>query len=701
MNRPDVERIRKLLQSKEVQDRVQERMQDARSKATVTISRAAGLFGFSETQLREWERRGLLKVDRPALSSDSKTSTGHRQYSPDELDKLALIRELMDQNYGLQEIPQDIDAIWKQVLSEQKAQVATTDVQGGRHMHTVERMPIDKRVEGMDQEVFWRYFVSQALRLSLLLICEDVPDTIAGLLLPLRKNSAYDTINDTGDLPKIGSTLVGWLGQNQAFYSFLDDAPSFEFPSDFRIELQRILIGEVDQYSPLIIVQRKTRPLFLSSAVVETIRRLLELVYEHLETWQKYFDYGMRDWAYQVTDFTANPNVTDKVLDNLTDMVIALGGKTSDGRNRWNFAALLLPQDTSLPLQQRNLTVRARSKQAPPHVSTVVLSVRQPGITFRAYQSGHTIYRPHLTYQDPLLAFGTMEQSTRSALAIPIAGADGLSIAALYIASNEANAFSEADQRALRFITTMIEELLSTYRSRQQVGRKLTNLVNDPGLVDTSFRRFLSEEQFINDLEGLLSEIHSRDEIEQESEEVVSFIAVDIDDQSSLAVKYGDQVARNLSREVGLRLQGEVNLLSDPQLRRLYHVNADRYYLFLRGMKLDDARNKARSLHQVLTGEYRIVARNIVTGTPVLPAGLLELPRVTVRLGVSSYEFKKLKEILARYDQVNAIAQARSLLMQNFEIQLTNGQREGGNVVISWDNEIWGYKIFPPLIQSE
>src|ERR1700731_1787357 len=122
MNEPNVERVRKHFQSKEVQDRIQKRMQDARSKATVTISRAAGLFGFSETQLREWERRGLLKVDRPALSQESKTSTGHRQYSPDELDKLALIRELMDQNYGLHEIPQNIDAIWKQILSEQQAQ---------------------------------------------------------------------------------------------------------------------------------------------------------------------------------------------------------------------------------------------------------------------------------------------------------------------------------------------------------------------------------------------------------------------------------------------------------------------------------------------------------------------------------------------------------------------------------------------------
>ena len=120
MNEPNVERIKQHLQSKEVQERIQDRMLDARSKATVTISRAANLFNFTESQLREWEKRGLLKTDRPALLQDGKTSTGHRQYSPEELDKLALIRELMDQNYGLSEIPQNVDVIWKQVLAEQQ-----------------------------------------------------------------------------------------------------------------------------------------------------------------------------------------------------------------------------------------------------------------------------------------------------------------------------------------------------------------------------------------------------------------------------------------------------------------------------------------------------------------------------------------------------------------------------------------------------
>src|SRR6266536_5447982 len=118
MNEPNIERIRKYLQSKEVQERIQKSMQDARSKATVTISRAAGLFNFTESQLREWEKRGLLKTERTALSEDSKTSTGHRQFSPDELDKLALIRELIDQKYSVSEIPQNIDVIWKQLVEE-------------------------------------------------------------------------------------------------------------------------------------------------------------------------------------------------------------------------------------------------------------------------------------------------------------------------------------------------------------------------------------------------------------------------------------------------------------------------------------------------------------------------------------------------------------------------------------------------------
>lgn len=692
MNEPNVERIKQHLQSKEVQERIQDRMLDARAKATVTISRAANLFNFTESQLREWEKRGLLKTDRPALLQDGKTSTGHRQYSPEELDKLALIRELMDQNYGLSEIPQNIDVIWKQVLTEQQSQTLQIQGEGTRYIQETEHLPIDKRVELANQEIFWRYFVSQVLRLSLLLICENVPGTIAGLVLPLQKNVYTSTVNDPNDLNKVGPSLIGWLGQNQTFNAFLDTAPTFKFPSDFRIEPLRAVREGKTQYTPLLIVQREARLLPLSDSILETIQRLLGLAYKYVEQWQSCFDYGLRDWTYQVTDFASGLNVTDEVLNGLTEMAVALGGKTADGRDRWHFCNLFLPQDTSPPLQQRILVVRAHSKHAPIGVSTMRLSVIHPGLTFKAYQSGHVIYRPRV--KPPDLAYQELEESTCSAIALPIAGEAGLAVASVYIASDEIDAFSEADQRALRLITRMIEDLLSTYQTRRQITGRLADVILNPGLVDISFRNFLSENDFINDVEDLLSSIHAQELTERQMEESVSFIAIDIDNQSSLATRLGDHVARNLSRAVGSRILGQLRILSDPELRRLYHVSADRYYLFLKGVSLTEARNRADALHKALVGEYRIDARRV--GRSMTREGLLELPNVTVRLGVSSYKYKKLKEILQRYSSEAAVAMVRALVMQNLDLGLERGQSEGGNVIITWDYDMWGYRRWSP-----
>jgi GGDEF domain-containing protein len=379
-------------------------------------------------------------------------------------------------------------------------------------------------------------------------------------------------------------------------------------------------------------------------------------------------------------------------------MVVALGGKTPDGRDRWNFCNLFMPQDISPPLLQRILKVRAHSKNAPVEVSTMSLSVAHPGLTFRAYQSGYIIYRPKV--MPPDLAYRELEESIRSAIALPIAGEDGLAIGSLYIASEEIDAFSEADQRALRLITRMMEELLSTYQAYQQVRGRLADVITNPGLVDVSFREFLSENDFINDVEELLTNIHSQEITEQLTEEVVSLIAIDIDNQSSLATRLGDHVARNLSRAVGLRILGQLSIFS-PELRRLYHVSEDRYYLFLKGMSLDEARKRAENLHKALVGEYRFDARLGVRGRRVSREGLMELPSVTVRLGVTSYKYRKLKEILERYSAESAVAEVRALIVQNNELSLDMGQMEGGNVIISWyfEPEIWGFRRWPP--QSE
>src|SRR6266702_4363011 len=102
--------IIKYLQREDVQARILQSIYRGRAEATVTISSAAHLFGFSENQLRDWDEKGLLKTQRPSLEfpQDGK-NTKRRQYAPAELDKLAFICELMATAFSPGTIPLNAD----------------------------------------------------------------------------------------------------------------------------------------------------------------------------------------------------------------------------------------------------------------------------------------------------------------------------------------------------------------------------------------------------------------------------------------------------------------------------------------------------------------------------------------------------------------------------------------------------------------
>ncbi|HKV56768.1 MAG TPA: hypothetical protein VJO32_00745, partial [Ktedonobacteraceae bacterium] len=537
-------------------------------------------------------------------------------------------------------------------------------------------------------------FVSQALRISLLLICEDMPDTIAGLVLPLQQSERIYSY-DPKDLQRIGLSLVGWLTRNRTFHAFLDTSPSFEFPSDFRLEHLNMPDANTYPFTPYIVIQRRTRNFTISPVLTETIYRLLELVYNQMDNWQPSFQAGMRDYVYQVTDFSRGSYVTDPVLEGILNMVIELGGKATNGMNRWHFCNLFLPQDDSLPVQQQKLSVRAHSKDSPARTVLMVVSTAEPGLTFRAYQSGHIINRPTISTRDHILAYQDTEMETRSAMAIPIGGELGMAVATLYIASKQENAFNDADLPALRVITRMIEELLPTYRARQQLPGKLSDLLNRPRVVDLAFHDFKSEDDFIRDLEALLTNIQLRDDIKPEKrpdpaikpDEIVSFIEVDIDNEAELAKKYGDLVARNLSKEVGLRIQGRLRLQSNPNYKQVYHVNSDRYYMKFPGMSLNEALRLAEVFRNELAEEYSIDAQRVISGRALSRENLLILRNITVRLGVQSFQYAKLKDLLGRYSSKDAVAEIRGLIVNHADEFLKAGQVEGGNCIFAWRPE--------------
>ncbi|MHB8599630.1 MAG: MerR family transcriptional regulator [Ktedonobacteraceae bacterium] len=720
-DRNQKQRITQHLQSAEVQQRILRDMQRAREEATVTISNAASLFDFTENQLRDWEKNGLLNPLRRVQDAEQDgKGPKRRQYTTTELDKLAIIRELIEEaKFSPGAIPNNVDEIWESIqdsngsksllseleqkenelvqkeerLEQKEAEFVKKELEFAQI--ETEHLHIDQRVERTEKEEFWHYFVSQALRLSLLLICEDVPDTVAGIILPLEKENVAAIVRTPRDLHLAGYSLVGWLSESRSFFTFLDTGPTFEHPSDFRVEslanlAEDLTTKQEHQNNILVIVQRKAKPLILSKEVVEVVHRLLGFVYENRDDWKPTFENGVRNWMYQATDFTSSSSVSDEVLNDLTDIIVQLGGKMEDGKDRWRFSCITLPEDTSLPVQQRTLVVRAQSLSTPHKL--VAVSAKVPGLTFRAYQSGQIIYRPDVSDKDFMIAHQEREAFTRSAIAVPFAGKDGMAIGVVYVASEEMKAFSEEDKQLLRFIGRMIEELFMAYRLRQLPAGRLTDMIMTPEVVDLSFREFASESDFVNEIEDLLKNIQNCGVTPNLAGKELSIIAVDIDNVAGIAAKYGDLVARNLSIAVGLRIRNNPSLLANLKYNgRLYHVNTDTFYILLKGVSLEETREMAGFLKKALVGEYKIDAFQVLSNRTMPNKMLLFLNEVTIRLGVHNYTYDKLKELLERYHNETAVKSLSNVMIDNLDNVLSRGQEMGGNIILSWDYKQWGY----------
>ncbi len=695
--------IQEHLQKEDAQERILQNIHKGRDEATVTISRAAELFGITENKLRDWEEYGFLNPLRPSGPK------GRRLYTPTELDKLAIIRELINAGYSASDIPADIDKLWHTIRTDREIAHPAQSSEALLHPQVTNDLltqPINLRIAQARTELFWRYYATHALRLALTLICEDIPHTSAGLLLPLAPEVRSSAVQHMDDIALLGESIVGWLSQSGSSHTLLTSRPSFQYSSDYRVEPLQIMKAGVAEDDPgkdntLIIVQREASPLTLSREVVTTIRSLLRPLYTDRERSRVCFGPGMRDALDSATNLESGTNHEDVILNGLADIVIQLGG--GDTEERWRFCWILLPRDSSQFLHLSNLAIRGQNHNPffKSNLSFVSSDKHANNPYLKALQSRHILYQPDIPPDDIPLALRDLDRPIRSAIALPIAGEEGLPLGVLYVASHKVNAFTTDDQRMLRFISRMIEELLKTYRVRQQVTQKLTNMVKNPELVDTFFEGFASENDFNTDVESLLAMIQRQtttgEREENFADKAISFIALDIDKQSSLANKYGDRLVRNLTHEVGLRVQEQIRtFFKEYPDCQLYHIYADRFFIVLKNTSLEQTREHAERLRVGALGTYKLDALRVFSDQRARPEGMVELDDISVRLGVTSYPYPKLEEILHEYTPTYAVTQVRSIITSALDVALVKGQIEGGNVVISWNNEIRNFVRWSP-----
>ncbi len=689
MDERSLQSIKEHLQKEDAQKRILQHIQKGRAEATVTISRAAELFEFTENKLRDWEKYGFLNPLRPV------GPMGRRLYTLRDLDKLAIIRELIDTGYAPSDIPADIDEIWFSICFPEGQHFATNSIpplaiQTRKRGHS---QSINMRVTQALSTSFLRYFASHALRLSLMLICEDIPDASAGLLLPLEANTQGIVLQNVEDLAELGETLVGWWSnQEHSWHTLLTSTPSFQYNTDYRMHPLQIMKSGISQEThprdnTLIVIPRETKPLTITPDVVETIRRFLHPLYNNVQNVLFCFGPAMHDEVELSTDPGSSSKHEDSILNGLAEIVIDLGGQTTEGRPHWSFCCILLPHSPVLSLQQNSLVVRAQSKHSPYQINTTTFSSFSPttDVCISAFQSGRIFYTPTLYLDDATSSPRGLKGPLGSTVAVPVENSDGTSVAVLYVVSEYTNAFSETDQRVFRMVGRMIGELLEVYHARRLTIRELRNIIASPSIVDTLFEKFPSENKFIDDIEELLMKIQTSPE--DQLKEVVSFIVVDVDNQSSFANKYGNRVARNLSRVVGLRIDSQLRTFKDDADYKLYHFAADRFYISLKRLSLEQARIKAELLRQVLCGSYQIDPLSVPVGQPTLPESMLTLSNVTVRLGVASYFYWKLKEVMQRFPTEISVVQVRMQIISSLDEALNLGKRLGGNVVMSWEPE--------------
>ncbi len=677
------------LQEPETQMRIRETMQRVRSETTVTIGRAANLFGFTENQLRDWEERELLKPTRHA--------NGQRHYSYADLDKLAIIRALIDARYAPGDIPLDIEDLWKEIaLPTPQQSLLALNADIGK------KDKFEKRLENSLILNFWRYYIPRILRLALSLVTEN-KNTVAGIILPCTRPTVSLLGLQSKDISKVGLSLIGWSGQNGYFSTFLDPLPDFEYYTDFKIvsiQDEKMLPDECT----LIVVERQMQAMNLSSEVTATIHRLLAPIYASFDEWSTAFSQSMYDVLLPMPNFQRDIYAPDVLFNKFADTIVTLGGVDADGQSRWHNSCILLAKDSLLPLDQRTLVIRAISQNVPEKLGETFYSTELNRFSIRAFQSSHVLYQRGISYRGD----GQGEEHAR--LAMPIGGEGGQPLGVLYVSGNVPDAFNESDLRVLRLVSRVLEDLLKGDATGKEIVRNLAECISKPEIIDRSFEDFGSETEFVQDFESLLADIKqgkisvTDDTVLEEGkdptpgdEKWVSCVAVDVDKLGSLANKYGDLMVRNLCREVGMRIQGQFHAtIRKPETCKIYHVYRDRFYILMKGVGQAQSLEDAQRLHDALHRPYRINSTRVYVEEATLPDGMIDMDTITARLAVTSYKYEKLLDILNRYLQENpealAIREVRKKVVSSFDDVLKMAMDVGGNTVFAWDHDLKQFK---------
>lgn len=684
---PSPDTMRGRLEDPAVRQTLQQRWEFIHKELATTIGKAAELVGVPEAKLRYWESVGLLAPSRSNQLSQATDRSRQRYYGMDQLAQAVVIKEL-EKEHSLAEI-KDFIKREAQFIKQLTAEPSTREPEAVQD----ERFSVVQGIRSAEDALLWEFLLPRFLYLSLSLLFGRAFTGNGGIYLPVREQDTLlepRTVTRSADLPGLGEGLLGWREPNHAFFAAPFKAPPPELLGNYEvIPLAGLLPAGSDalpigahlvlgpQFAALL---RQAGTSKKGSAEARRVAgRLLKFLQDQHLHWRAAL-YTPKSTLLFDSPTLTTPALGEPLLNEVAELIVALGGTDKETKQPlWRFCCILLPEDLLKPLMERSLIIKGQNKASPHQVGeTKLVPSKQrpnegPGLSILAYQSGASIYRSHITPKDPSLAWRDQEEPIGSAIAIPIEGEYGKALGVLYIVSAAYDAFPVESQQLLRVLGRVVGELVSSARGRSLTTDDLPDLLETPEIVDHILKGFRTINAFRDDLYDLFQRAM------QEKEppfQYLSLIAVDIDDLSRIAVRYGDQAAlRNLVDAVGQRIQDNAPFLFRKEIS-LYRAYVDRFYLLLKDMSADQAAVAAEELKHALGEPYQVDAPRVSLKQAIYAQNRIEF-QITTRLGVTGYSYEDIRAFTSVEKRWVAI----DLLERRLYDALDLGRGRGGVVV--------------------
>jgi hypothetical protein len=648
-----LEEIRANLLDSEALKTLDERIKQAYDQLVLGIGRVAALTEASIVQLRYWEKQGLVT---PKETANGK----NREYTLTDLKKLMWISGVLLPVNGAK--PADLARLFQEVPEFPDLLDAILDYQP---LGPVVAMPVEKSLKTITHDSFYQFLCPALAEIILNLLWKRL-ESDTGFFIPIsreERSTLFENTDVNVALQSLGEGIFCFVDKSKAAHFWVQDPIFFQDPDDYQLKRMRIA-SDAFRVSMYALWRKGHSPPpemdidKMDADLADALARLLNLLLELAEK-RKTISFP----SVMYSSHTTSTDLTLSHLSMLVDHVVVQGHKDKP----WTFCCFLAPDNSEDPRYQHTLTIIAQSRKSP-HSLRARLEPRE-GISSFAYRTGQ-IVNVDFAEQEPRIARREVEETTESAIAVPIGCLDD-SDAVLYVASSRPQAFTRSDELLLALLGHLAAtKLLSNGLTKQQIctGR-IQSIVSleHPYTMDPRFRCFRTNDQFLRTIEEKIKHI-----TEQGSRKGFALLAVDIDKSHDIWDEHRDEaLLKDAWRWVGKVTQYTLRSELKSEVE-LYRIHVDRYAAIIDIEDDNQIFDLAKGMHDSLRPWPVHVSRSDWALPPI---------KFTTRFAIVLTKVEEVETLPMNYREI------RQSLVHRLHSVLRFGKREGGNLIAYWGQD--------------